>query len=131
MYSGLVKGIGPRYCPSIEDKVVKFSDKPQHQIFLEPESKEMNSIYVQGFSTSMPHDIQEQMIRTLPGLENCTILKYAYAIEYDCINPNQLNMMRLIHYNYGHHLKPKSLKTYLLLDKSMEQVVMKKLLDKV
>ena len=58
MYSGLVKGIGPRYCPSIEDKVVKFSDKPQHQIFLEPESKEMNSIYVQGFSTSMPHDIQ-------------------------------------------------------------------------
>ena len=90
MYSGLVKGIGPRYCPSIEDKVVKFSDKPQHQIFLEPESKEMNSIYVQGFSTSMPHDIQEQMIRTLPGLENCTILKYAYAIEYDCINPNQL-----------------------------------------
>ena len=77
MYSGLVKGIGPRYCPSIEDKVVKFSDKPQHQIFLEPESKEMNSIYVQGFSTSMPHDIQEQMIRTLPGLENCTILKEA------------------------------------------------------
>ena len=90
MYSGLVKGIGPRYCPSIEDKVVKFSDKPQHQIFLEPESKEMNSIYVQGFSTSMPHDIQEQMIRTLPGLENCTILKYAYAIEYDAIDPLQL-----------------------------------------
>lgn len=90
MYSGLVKGIGPRYCPSIEDKVVKFSDKPQHQIFLEPESKEMNSIYVQGFSTSMPHDIQEQMIRTLPGLENCTILKYAYAIEYDAIDARQL-----------------------------------------
>ena len=90
MYSGLVKGIGPRYCPSIEDKVVKFSDKPQHQIFLEPESKEMNSIYVQGFSPSMPHDIQEQMIRTLPGLENCTILKYAYAIEYDAIDPLQL-----------------------------------------
>ena len=90
MYSGLVKGIGPRYCPSIEDKVVKFSDKPQHQIFLEPESKEMNTIYVQGFSTSMPHDIQEQMIRTLPGLENCQILKYAYAIEYDAIDPLQL-----------------------------------------
>ncbi|MGN1183088.1 MAG: tRNA uridine-5-carboxymethylaminomethyl(34) synthesis enzyme MnmG [Faecalibacillus sp.] len=90
MYSGLVKGIGPRYCPSIEDKVVKFSDKPQHQIFLEPESKEMNTIYVQGFSTSMPHDIQEQMIRTLPGLENCKILKYAYAIEYDAIDPLQL-----------------------------------------
>lgn len=90
MYSGLVKGIGPRYCPSIEDKVVKFADKPQHQIFLEPESKEMNTIYVQGFSTSMPHDIQEQMIRTLPGLENCKILKYAYAIEYDAIDPLQL-----------------------------------------
>lgn len=90
MYSGLVKGIGPRYCPSIEDKVVKFSDKPQHQIFLEPESKEMNTIYVQGFSTSMPHDIQEKMIRTLPGLENCEILKYAYAIEYDAIDPLQL-----------------------------------------
>ena len=90
MYSGLVKGVGPRYCPSIEDKVVKFSDKPQHQIFLEPESKEMNTIYVQGFSTSMPHDIQEKMIRTLPGLENCQILKYAYAIEYDAIDPLQL-----------------------------------------
>lgn len=90
MYSGLVKGVGPRYCPSIEDKVVKFADKPQHQIFLEPESKEMNTIYVQGFSTSMPHDIQEQMIRTIPGLENCEILKYAYAIEYDAIDPLQL-----------------------------------------
>lgn len=90
MYSGIVKGIGPRYCPSIEDKIVKFSDKPQHQIFLEPESKEMNTIYVQGFSTSMPHDIQEQMIRTIPGLENCKILKYAYAIEYDAIDPLQL-----------------------------------------
>ena len=90
MYSGIVKGIGPRYCPSIEDKIVKFSDKPQHQIFLEPESKEMNTIYVQGFSTSMPHDIQEQMIRTIPGLEDCVILKYAYAIEYDAIDPLQL-----------------------------------------
>ena len=90
MYSGIVKGIGPRYCPSIEDKVVKFSDKPQHQIFLEPESKEMNTIYVQGFSTSLPHDVQEEMIRTIPGLENCVILKYAYAIEYDAIDPLQL-----------------------------------------
>lgn len=90
MYSGIVKGIGPRYCPSIEDKLVKFSDKPQHQIFLEPESKEMNTIYVQGFSTSLPHDVQEEMIRTIPGLENCKILKYAYAIEYDAIDPLQL-----------------------------------------
>lgn len=90
MYSGIVKGIGPRYCPSIEDKVVKFTDKDRHQIFLEPESKEMNTIYVQGFSTSMPHDVQEKMVRTLPGLENCIILKYAYAIEYDAIDPLQL-----------------------------------------
>ena len=90
MYSGIVKGIGPRYCPSIEDKVVKFSDKPQHQIFLELESKEMNTIYVQGFSTSLPHDVQEEMIRTIPGLENCVIFKYAYAIEYDAIDPMQL-----------------------------------------
>lgn len=90
MYSGIVKGIGPRYCPSIEDKVVRFSDKPQHQIFLEPESKSMETIYVQGFSTSLPHDVQEEMIRTIPGLENCEILKYAYAIEYDAIDPIQL-----------------------------------------
>lgn len=90
MFSGLIKGIGPRYCPSIEDKVVKFADKERHQIFLEPESKEMNTIYVQGFSTSMPHDIQEKMVHSLPGLENCAILKYAYAIEYDAIDPLQL-----------------------------------------
>ena len=90
MFSGLIKGIGPRYCPSIEDKVVKFADKERHQIFLEPESKEMNTIYLQGFSTSMPHDIQEKIVHSLPGLENCTILKYAYAIEYDAIVPLQL-----------------------------------------
>lgn len=90
MYGGYVSGVGPRYCPSIEDKVVKFADKSQHQIFLEPESKEMNTIYVQGFSTSLPHDVQEEMIRTIPGLENCKILKYAYAIEYDAIDPLQL-----------------------------------------
>lgn len=90
MYSGIVKGIGPRYCPSIEDKIVKFADKERHQIFLEPESKEMDTIYVQGLSTSLPHDVQEQMIRTIPGLENCEIIKYAYAIEYDAIDPLQL-----------------------------------------
>ena len=90
MYSGIVKGIGPRYCPSIEDKIVKFADKKRHQIFLERESMEMNTIYVQGFSTSLPHDVQEDMIRTIPGLENCVILKYAYAIEYDAIDPLQL-----------------------------------------
>ncbi len=90
MYSGIVKGVGPRYCPSIEDKVVKFADKERHQLFLEPESRETNSIYLQGFSTSMPHDIQEQMVHSLPGLEHAEFLKYAYAIEYDAIDPLQL-----------------------------------------
>lgn len=90
MYSGLVKGVGPRYCPSIEDKLVRFSDKPRHQIFLEPESEALNTTYIQGFSTSMPHDVQEQMLKSLPGLENCVIEKYAYAIEYDAIDPLQM-----------------------------------------
>ncbi|MGN1344600.1 MAG: tRNA uridine-5-carboxymethylaminomethyl(34) synthesis enzyme MnmG [Traorella sp.] len=90
MYSGLVKGVGPRYCPSIEDKIVRFADKERHQIFLEPESKELDTTYIQGFSTSMPHDIQEKMLKSLPGLENCRIKKYAYAIEYDAIDPLQL-----------------------------------------
>ena len=92
MYGGLtdVKGIGPRYCPSIEDKMVKFSDKESHQLFLEPESRYYDDIYLQGFSTSMPKDIQEKMVHSLEGLENAEILKYAYAIEYDCIAPTQL-----------------------------------------
>lgn len=92
MYGGLddVKGIGPRYCPSIEDKVVRFSDKESHQLFLEPESLYYDDIYLQGFSTSMPHDIQEQMVHSIKGLENAKILKYAYAIEYDAIYPTQL-----------------------------------------
>ena len=92
MYGGLsdIKGIGPRYCPSIEDKVVSFSDKDRHQLFLEPESIYYDDIYLQGFSTSMPHDIQEQMVHSLPGLEQAKILKYAYAIEYDAIYPTQL-----------------------------------------
>lgn len=90
MYSGVVEGVGPRYCPSIEDKLVRFQDKERHQIFLEPESKSIDEIYVQGFSTSMPHDIQEMMIRSIPGLENAIIAKYAYAIEYDAIDPRSL-----------------------------------------
>lgn len=90
MYGGIVEGVGPRYCPSIEDKVVRFSDKERHQIFLEPESVHNDSIYIQGFSTSMPEEIQDQMIRTLPGLENCEIIRYAYAIEYDAFNPMDL-----------------------------------------
>jgi tRNA uridine 5-carboxymethylaminomethyl modification enzyme len=90
MYSGVVEGVGPRYCPSIEDKIVRFSDKPRHQVFLEPESLFMDSIYVQGMSTSMPREIQERMIRSLPGLEHAVFLKYAYAIEYDAIDATQL-----------------------------------------
>ncbi len=89
MYSGLVKGVGPRYCPSIEDKLVRFADKQRHQIFLEPESEQLNTTYIQGFSTSMPYDVQERMVHSLPGLEHCEIEKYAYAIEYDAIDPLQ------------------------------------------
>ena len=90
MYSGVVKGVGPRYCPSIEDKLVRFRDKPRHQLFLEPESRHMDTTYVQGFSTSLPRDVQERMTHTLPGFENCIIKKYAYAIEYDAIDPVQM-----------------------------------------
>lgn len=92
MYGGLedIKGIGPRYCPSIEDKIVRFADKERHQLFLEPESRESDEIYIQGFSTSMPHDVQIQMVHSLPGLESADILKYAYAIEYDAVYPTQL-----------------------------------------
>lgn len=90
MYGGFVEGIGPRYCPSIEDKIVRFSDKERHQLFLEPESIYYDDIYLQGFSTSMPEDVQERMVHSLPGLEKAKILKYAYAIEYDAIDPLQL-----------------------------------------
>lgn len=90
MYNGEAQSTGPRYCPSIEDKVVRFADKPRHQIFLEPEALTLDSIYVQGFSTSMPIDVQDKMLRTLPGLENCEVLKWAYAIEYDAFEPTQL-----------------------------------------
>ena len=90
MYSGVVKGVGPRYCPSIEDKLVRFSDKERHQLFLEPESLSLPTTYVQGFSTSLPYEVQEEMVHSLPGLENAVIVKYAYAIEYDALNPLQL-----------------------------------------
>ena len=90
MYGGIVEGVGPRYCPSIEDKIVRFSEKESHQVFLEPESEYIDETYVQGFSTSMPKDVQELMIHSLPGLEHAEIAKYAYAIEYDAINPLEL-----------------------------------------
>ncbi|MBQ8749900.1 MAG: tRNA uridine-5-carboxymethylaminomethyl(34) synthesis enzyme MnmG [Clostridia bacterium] len=90
MFSGEITGVGPRYCPSIESKVVRFTDKERHQVFLEPESLETKEFYVQGVSTSMPIDVQEQMYRSIIGLENCEILRDAYAIEYDCIDSTQL-----------------------------------------
>ena len=90
MYSGIVEGVGPRYCPSIEDKLVRFSDKDRHQIFLEPESLDLGETYIQGFSTSMPEYVQEMMVKSLPGFENAEIVKYAYAIEYDAIDPLEL-----------------------------------------
>ena len=90
MYSGVVRGVGPRYCPSFEDKVVRFSDKERHQLFLEPLTKDRELTYVQGFSTSMPRDVQEEMVHSVIGLENAEIVKYAYAIEYDAVNPLQV-----------------------------------------
>ena len=90
MYSGVIEGTGPRYCPSIEDKVVKFAEKERHQIFIEPEGLHTNEMYVGGMSSSLPEDVQHAMYRTLPGLEHAKIVRNAYAIEYDCINPNQL-----------------------------------------
>ena len=90
MYSGVIEGTGPRYCPSIEDKVVRFADKDRHQLFVEPEGLSTNEMYISGMSSSMPEDVQVAMYRTVPGLENCKIVRNAYAIEYDCINPKQL-----------------------------------------
>ena len=90
IYAGIIEGTGPRYCPSIEDKVVKFADKDRHQIFIEPEGINTNEMYVGGMSSSLPEDVQHEMYRTLPGMEHVKIVRNAYAIEYDCINPNQL-----------------------------------------
>lgn len=90
IYAGIIEGTGPRYCPSIEDKVVKFADKNRHQVFIEPEGLYTNEMYVGGMSSSLPEDVQIQMYRTVPGLEHCKIVRNAYAIEYDCIKPDQL-----------------------------------------
>ncbi len=91
IYAGIIEGVGPRYCPSIEDKVIKFPDKTRHQVFIEPEGSFTNEVYVDGMSSSMPEDVQIAMYRSVPGLENCKIVKNAYAIEYDCITPGQLH----------------------------------------
>ncbi|MBG0730517.1 tRNA uridine-5-carboxymethylaminomethyl(34) synthesis enzyme MnmG [Mycoplasma sp. 'Moose RK'] len=90
MYSGKISGIGPRYCPSVEDKIVRFADKSRHQIFFEPETRKQDIMYINGLSTSMPEDVQIEMVRSIPGLENAEIAKFGYAIEYDAINPLEL-----------------------------------------
>ena len=90
LYSGMIEGTGPRYCPSIEDKVVRFADKNRHQVFIEPEGLYTNEMYIGGMSSSLPEDVQDEMYHSVPGLENARIVKNAYAIEYDCINPRQL-----------------------------------------
>ena len=92
IYAGIIEGTGPRYCPSIEDKVIKFAQKTRHQVFIEPEGRSTNEVYVDGMSSSMPDDVQQRMYRTVPGLENCVIIKNAYVIEYDCINANLLKL---------------------------------------
>ena len=91
LYSGVIEGVGPRYCPSIEDKVVRFADKSRHQLFVEPLGEDTEELYLQGFSSSLPADVQEQMLHTLPGFEHAVIMRHAYAIEYDCIDPTQLD----------------------------------------
>jgi len=92
MFSGEIEGTGPRYCPSIEDKINRFSDKPRHQLFIEPEGVDTNEMYVQGMSTSLPEDVQLAFMKTIPGMENVEVMRPAYAIEYDCIDPTQLNL---------------------------------------
>lgn len=92
LYSGMIKGTGTRYCPSIEDKVVRFAEKQRHQVFVEPMGRNTQEMYLQGMSSSLPEDVQEKMVKTLPGLENASIMRSAYAIEYDCINPAQLKL---------------------------------------
>src|SRR5262249_5297510 len=90
MYSGQIQSRGPRYCPSIEDKVVRFADKDRHQLFLEPEGRNTREVYVNGISTSLPRDVQDAMFRQIPGLENAEIMRYGYAVEYDYAPPEQL-----------------------------------------
>jgi tRNA uridine 5-carboxymethylaminomethyl modification enzyme len=91
LYSGIIQGVGPRYCPSIEDKIVRFADKPTHQLFLEPEGVSTDEIYINGFSTSLPYEVQIQLVRTVVGCEQAEILRPAYAVEYDFVFPTQLH----------------------------------------
>lgn len=91
LYSGKIEGVGPRYCPSIEDKIVRFADKERHQLFIEPCGLETEELYLQGMSSSLPEEVQLQFLRTIPGLEQVQIMRTAYAIEYDCCDPQQLD----------------------------------------
>src|SRR6185295_11286477 len=91
LYSGNIKGVGPRYCPSIEDKVVKFSDKDRHQLFLEPEGHDTHEVYLNGFSTSLPPGLQQELVNMIPGLEDARIIRPGYAIEYDYVDPRELS----------------------------------------
>ena len=92
MFGGLIEGVGARYCPSIEDKIARFKDKERHQVFIEPMGLSTNEMYLQGVSTSLPEDVQIEIMRTIPGLENVSVMRSAYAIEYDCIDPTQLKL---------------------------------------
>ena len=91
MFSGAIHATGTRYCPSIEDKIIRFADKDRHQLFIEPEGLSTDEMYVQGLSTSLPRDVQDAMLRTIEGLEHCRVMRYGYAIEYDCIDPMELD----------------------------------------
>ena len=121
MYSGSIQGVGPRYCPSIEDKILKFADKTRHQIFLEPEGLNDNTIYPNGISTSLPEVVQNEILNNINGLENVKIIRPGYAIEYDYIDPRELFLT----------LETKKLRIYILQDKSMGPQGMKRLQLKV
>ena len=120
MYSGQISGIGPRYCPSIEDKVFKFKDKETHQVFIEPEGINVDLVYPNGISSSLPKQTQERFIRTITGLENCEIDEFGYAVEYDFIDPRNLNDT----------LKQNSSTTFTSQDKLMGPLVTKRQLHK-
>ena len=117
MYAGEVEGRGPRYCPSIEDKVIRFADKERHILFVEPDGTKTSEVYLQGFSSSMPPELQDDMIRTLPGFERAEIHRYAYAVEYDALDPTNLTLSMMSRAVPG---------AYSALARSMEQAATKR-----